>query len=77
MASTATVGTLNVEVALQLAKLQGDFDRMQGMVRNQTKASNRQFKEMGREGAAQLTGSMGVGANNKYPATTVNVSPAQ
>jgi hypothetical protein len=56
MASTATVGTLNVEVALQLAKLQGDFDRMQNMVRNQTKASNRQFKEMGREGAAQLTG---------------------
>ena len=54
MASNATVGTLNVEVALQLAKLQGDFDRMQNMVRNQTKASNRQFKEMGREGAAQL-----------------------
>jgi len=54
MASAATVGTLNVEVALQLAKLQGDFDRMQGMVRNQTKATNRQFREMGREGAAQL-----------------------
>jgi hypothetical protein len=47
MAGSVTVGQLNVEVQLQLAKLQGQFDTLQGQVRRNNAQLNSSFKASG------------------------------
>ncbi len=54
-AGGATVGSLNVEVALQLGRLQADFDKMKGVVRKNAHETNQEFRRMAQEGGHAAT----------------------